>query len=208
VALKRTEGIVLKSAPFGEADLIVTYLTKDFGLIRTFAKSPRKAKSRFGASLEPLTCSRISFFGREDASLPRLTQSDIIESFQGLRESLDAFACASETTALILELLPEGEPNRKAFWLLRAVLKLMEALPGRRGFLVLLFKIRLLDMAGYSPLLKHAAAGQRGHGPLRYWKLHENMRTWEFPAALRIKPSSAMMGELKSLIDAHIKEIL
>ncbi len=197
---RRTEGIVLKSAPFGEADLIVTYLTKDFGLIRAFAKSPRKAKSRFGASLEPLTYARLSFFGREDASLPRLTQSDIIESFQGLRESLDAFTDASEATALVLELLPEGEPNRKAFRLLRAVLKLMEALPGRRGFLVLLFKIRLLDMAGYSPLLKHAAAGQR--------KPHESMRTWEIPAALRIRPSAVMQGELKSLVDAHIKEIL
>jgi hypothetical protein len=34
------------------------------------------------------------------------------------------------------------------------------------------------------------------------------MRAWEIPVVLRIRPSSAMMGELKSLIDAHIKEIL
>ncbi len=57
--LKRTNAIVLKTFPFGEADLIVTHLTYDFGLINTFAKSPRKIKSRFGSSLEPLTCSKI-----------------------------------------------------------------------------------------------------------------------------------------------------
>jgi DNA repair protein RecO (recombination protein O) len=46
--LHRTEGIVLKTTPFGEADLIVTYLTRDCGILKTFAKSPRKIKSRFG----------------------------------------------------------------------------------------------------------------------------------------------------------------
>ena len=46
--LQRTEGIVLRTTPYGEADLIVTYLTKDHGIIKVFAKSPRKIKSRFG----------------------------------------------------------------------------------------------------------------------------------------------------------------
>jgi len=62
--LKRTEGIVLKTNPFGEADLIVTCLSKDYGILKTFAKSPRKIKSRFGSSLEPLTHSKISFWGK------------------------------------------------------------------------------------------------------------------------------------------------
>ncbi len=57
--LKRTEGIVLRTIPFGEADLIVTYLTPDFGIIKLFAKSPRKTKSRFGSSLEPLSLVKV-----------------------------------------------------------------------------------------------------------------------------------------------------
>ena len=77
--LHRTEGIVLKGAPYGEADLIVAFLTLDFGLMSAFAKSPRKTKSRFGSSLEPLTHSKIAFWGKEDSKLPRLTQADIIE---------------------------------------------------------------------------------------------------------------------------------
>ncbi|MFN3480839.1 MAG: recombination protein O N-terminal domain-containing protein, partial [Thermodesulfovibrionales bacterium] len=36
--LHRTEGIVLRTVPFAEADLIVTLLTLDFGLIKVFAK--------------------------------------------------------------------------------------------------------------------------------------------------------------------------
>ncbi len=90
--LKRTEGIVLRTIPFGEADLIVTYLTPDFGIIKLFAKSPRKIKSRFGSSLEPLTHSKIAFWGKEDTALPRLTQSDILHPFHSIRDSLDCFS--------------------------------------------------------------------------------------------------------------------
>ena len=60
--LRRTEGIVLRTFPFGEADLIVTFLTADFGLIKVFAKSPRKIKSRFGsqkATREQVSGSRL-----------------------------------------------------------------------------------------------------------------------------------------------------
>jgi len=60
--LQKTEGLVLKTSLFGEADLIVTYLTKDCGILKTFAKSPRKIKSKFGSSLEPLTYSKIAFW--------------------------------------------------------------------------------------------------------------------------------------------------
>ena len=118
--LKRTEGIVLKTIPFGEADLIVTYLTYDFGLIKAFAKSPRKIKSRFGSSLEPLTYSKISFWGKEDANLPRLTQSDIILPFKSIRERLDCFLKASEIIELTVNTLPEHEANKKYsrfFWI-------------------------------------------------------------------------------------------
>ncbi len=79
-----------------KADLLVTYLTPDLGVRKAFAKSARKVKSRFGSSLEPLTHSRITFLGKEDAELPRLTQSDILRPHQGLREGLACFAMASE----------------------------------------------------------------------------------------------------------------
>ncbi|MEW6214704.1 MAG: DNA repair protein RecO [Nitrospirota bacterium] len=116
--LKRTEGIVLKTTPFGEADLIVTYLTLDFGLLKAFAKGPRKIKSRFGSSLEPFTHSRISFWGKEDTTLPRLTQSDIIYSFQTIRDTLSCFLKVSEIAELTMHFIPERDVNKKVFSLL------------------------------------------------------------------------------------------
>lgn len=148
--LKRTEGIVLKSSPFGEADLIVTYLTSDYGLLKVFAKSPRKIKSRFGSSLEPLTYSRIAFIGKEDANLPRLTQSDIIKAFHLLRDDLKCFLSVSEMLELSLGFLPEKETNLKVFKLLLDTLSRLESDCNNKLY-YLYYKIRFLEITGYSP---------------------------------------------------------
>ena len=87
----KTEAIVLRTHHFGDADLIVTYLTPSRGVVKAFAKSPRKTKSRFGSSLEPLTHASIALMGKEQTSLLRITQSDIITSFQNIRDNFDDF---------------------------------------------------------------------------------------------------------------------
>lgn len=150
--LKRTEGIVLKNSVFGEADLIVTYLTSDYGLLKAFAKSPRKVRSRFGSSLEPFTYSRISFIGKEDTNLPRLTQSDIIKNFHTLRDNLRCFIGVSEILDLTLKFLPEREVNFKAFKLLLDTLEKLESDCGNRLY-YLYYKIRFLELSGYLPRL-------------------------------------------------------
>lgn len=52
--LTRTEGIVLKTQKYGEADLIVTYLTSDRGIINAFAKAPEKPRAGSEAVSNPL----------------------------------------------------------------------------------------------------------------------------------------------------------
>lgn len=149
---KRTEGIVLKNTIFGEADLIVTYLTLDYGLLKVFAKSPRKIKSRFGSSLEPLTYSTISFWGKAATGLPRLIQSDIIKSFFSLRENLTIFLDISEMLRLNLNFLPERETNPSAFNLLLNVLSRLESCRDNVNKLIYLYySIKFLENVGYSP---------------------------------------------------------
>ncbi len=162
--LKRSEGVVLRNFPLGEADLIVTYLTPDFGIIRVFAKSPRKTKSRFGSSLEPLTHSRISFWGKDDAALPRLTQSDIMHPFQPLRENLSCFLKVSEIIELTLSFIPERDENKRAYSLLLNTLQAVENSlrefhkSGKGSFggadlLLNHYKIKFLEFAGFAPKL-------------------------------------------------------
>jgi DNA repair protein RecO (recombination protein O) len=176
--LKRTEAIVLRTVVFGEADLIVTYITRDYGLLKAFAKSPRKTKSRFGSSLEPLTYSKIALLGKEDASLPRLTQSDIVRPFHALREDFKCFLNLSEIIELSLRFLQERAHDADVFNLFLGILSLVET--GKRSDVYMLYyKIRFLSIMGYEPHLNACCKCGR---KLEYRGLNKNAK-WDFYAS-------------------------
>jgi DNA repair protein RecO (recombination protein O) len=228
--LHRTEGIVLRTAPFGEADLIVTYLTGDRGIVKAFAKSPRKVKSRFGSSLEPLTQAKISFWGKEDAALPRLTQSDIIHPFDSLRGTLKSFLKASEIIELTLNFLPERDAGGKVYSLLITTLHEMER-GTETGLLLVYYKLRFLDIAGYLPGLNNCGrCGGKGnafflsHGTVLCERCSKGdelsfrlspgvmsftagLLGWSLPKLKRIKPSERLLGELSKVLDEHARYI-
>lgn len=228
--LLRTEGIVLRTAEYGEADLIVTHLTLEYGIVKTFAKSPRKTKSRFGSSLEPLTHAMISFWGKEDAGLPRLTQSDIINPFSGLRSSFRSFLKVSEILEMTLTVLPEREPGMHVFRLLLGTLLQMEQ-DCDNTLTPLCFKVKLLDAAGFLPGLKkcgrcggqgaefHFSHGtvlcvscSEGQGNSRTISpggasLFRNLIAWDLEKLGRIKPSEGQIEELTAMLAEHLRYV-
>ena len=65
-------GVVLRTVKLGEADRIVTLLTRDHGKIRAVAKGVRRTKSRFGGRLEPFM--RVLLLIAEGRSLDVISQ--------------------------------------------------------------------------------------------------------------------------------------
>src|SRR5271168_1358425 len=91
-----SEAIVLQSYPLGEADRLVSFLSRTMGRVRGVAGGARRTKSRFGSTLERLSYVRIWFFERETRDLVRISQCEVIESF------LDAFGDYGSSIALAL----------------------------------------------------------------------------------------------------------
>ena len=224
----RTEGIVLRSRTLGEADLIIEYLTKDFGTRSAFAKSPRKIKSRFGGSLEPFTHARIALTGKEDANLPRLTQSDIIRSFHPLRENTAGFIKACQFAELVMKLLPSEGRSHNAFALMLWGLDGLEKDPAS-ALVPLVFKLRLLELAGYAPALNGCTrcggqadvfyprdgallcGGCKKEGPAlglsaALIALHKSLSAFPLEKLSRIKPSGALLTELERFMELHFSE--
>ncbi len=119
--LRESEAIVLQSYPLGEADRLVSFLSRDTGRMRGVAAGARRTKSRFGSTLERLSHIRIWFFERETRDLVRINQCELIESF------LDAFSDYASSVALALftevteAVLPEREVSDANFRLLLLV---------------------------------------------------------------------------------------
>ncbi len=232
--LTRTRAIVLKNLATGEADLIVTYLTEELGLIRAFAKSPRKTGSRFGSSLEPFSFVRISLFGKEGTGLLRITGSDIIEPFQEIREDLKKVFSLAPVINLTERLLPEREPEKKSFSLLLLTLRhIRDSGPEASVILCLYYMVRFLDLHGFSPKLDHCTGCSRdtatyqisqgslycaecasqykneGSVSIRISegtkRLYYALLKWNIKSILRIKVSPAILDELIQLLEGHIR---
>ena len=58
----RDEAVILRTHKLGEADRIVTLLTRYHGQVRAVAKGVRRTASKFGSRLEPFMVADIQFY--------------------------------------------------------------------------------------------------------------------------------------------------
>lgn len=79
MSLYRDEGVVLRTSKLGEADRIITILTRGHGKIRAVAKGVRRTKSRFGARLEPFM--RVDVLIAEGRSLDVVSQAEAVAAY-------------------------------------------------------------------------------------------------------------------------------
>ncbi|WP_432562592.1 DNA repair protein RecO [Kineococcus sp. SYSU DK003] len=75
----RDEAVVLRATKLGEADRIVSLLTRHHGRVRAVAKGVRRTSSRFGARLEPFTYVDVQL--HRGRSLDTITQVDVIAPY-------------------------------------------------------------------------------------------------------------------------------
>jgi len=123
-----SESLVLRTYPFGEGDLIVSFLTREAGKQRGVAKRARKAKSPYGAGLERLTHARITYTKRETRELVTLTAAELIASPFALSGSSYEAGLTLDFMAELAELLlPPEEVNEKYFRLVLAVMDHLRA---------------------------------------------------------------------------------
>src|SRR5205814_3904688 len=146
-----SEAIVLRTYPLKEADLIVSFLTRDCGKLRGVAKRARRPKGGFGASLERLSHGKMFYFQRETRELVTLDACELIHSHFGLHGdntvsvALDFIAEVSE------QFLPAAEVNEKFFRLLLAVLEHLRESPRNVWRSVTYFSLWAVRLAGVLP---------------------------------------------------------
>jgi DNA repair protein RecO (recombination protein O) len=148
-----SECFVLRTYPFREADLIVSFFTRESGKLRGVARRARRPKSPFGAGLERLSHVRMAYFQRENADLASLSGCELIQSHFDLGAdyarsvALDFFTEAAE------QLLPAHEPNEKFFRLMTAVLAYLRA-GGEVWTAVAYFSLWSVRLSGIFPELR------------------------------------------------------
>jgi DNA repair protein RecO (recombination protein O) len=118
-----SEAVVLRTWPLREADLIVSFFTRDYGRVKGVAKAALKSRKRFGGALEPMTVARAWFAERPGAELVRLDQLEILRSPLSAPVDHARMAVLSFFAEVIDEALPEHDPQETVFRLLVSVLE-------------------------------------------------------------------------------------
>ena len=148
-----SEAIVLRTYPLKEADLIVSFLTRDSGKLRGVAKRARRPKGGFGASLERLTHGKMFYFQRETRELVNLDACELIHSHFGLHGDFTVSVALDYIAEVSEQFLPPAEVNERFFRLLLTVLEHLRDSAQNVWRAVTYFSLWVVRLAGVLPPL-------------------------------------------------------
>lgn len=154
-----SEGIILRSRIFGEADKILTIFTKEKGKIEAVARGARRPRNRLVGASQQFTYLRTLIF--EGKSIDQLSQAEIIRSFSTLRDNLIKMAYATWWSELMDIFLPLEEANPEVFRFFIAGLLVLEKAE-EPAMVSRAFELRLLKYFGFQPVLEACARCGRG----------------------------------------------
>jgi DNA repair protein RecO (recombination protein O) len=149
----RAEAIVLRTHKLGEADRIITLLTRERGKVRAVAKGVRRTKSKFGARLEPF--SRVDLLVFEGKNLDIITQAESLNAYgQDLALDYSLWTAGQTMLETADRLTPEDSVSAESqYLLLVGALRTLVTGEHAAGLVLDAFLLRSLSMAGYSPTL-------------------------------------------------------
>ncbi|MGQ4648404.1 DNA repair protein RecO [Lyngbya aestuarii] len=168
----KATGINLKSIPLGEADRLVTILTREYGLIRVVAPGARNQKSKLAGRSGLFVVNQLLL--AKGKSLDKITQAETLVSYPGFCKDLSKLAASQYLAELVLCHALSGQPQEELYELLNEHLRRLEQLPNQKdqhsgsGFVIAHLSqgiFHLLALAGIAPQLRLCCLTQRSINP-------------------------------------------
>ena len=236
MGLVKTRAVVIKSQRYGEADRIVTFYTEKLGKIGGIARGARRLKSRLGGALEPFRFVDLTVFDKSPETLARISQVDIVQSFEKVRENLAVMAAAARMVNLIKAITPDRDPQSAIFHTLVGGLQSLED-DGDPELCSLLFQVHVLGQTGFRPQTDHCAGcnadinpenaqfSSKSGGlvcrscrerivdrcfPMSPGSLAfiQQARRLPFPTVTRLRASGQIRREVEDVIDSYVQYII
>jgi DNA repair protein RecO (recombination protein O) len=150
VPLYRDEAVVLRTRQLGEADRIITLLTRDRGQVRAVAKGVRRTTSRFGARLEPFMVVDVQCY--EGRNLDTVTQAESLATHgETICRDYTAYTAATVMVETAERLTEEHEPSTQQYLLLAGALRSLSGGEHDPSLVLDAYLLRSLAIAGWAP---------------------------------------------------------
>jgi DNA repair protein RecO (recombination protein O) len=192
---RASESFILRTYPFREADLIVSFFTRDQGKLRGIARRARKPKNTFGSGLERLSLVNLSYSQKETRELVNLNGCDLLQSQFDLVTDFDASIALDYIAEVSDHMLPPNEPNERFFRLLATVLDYMHTkAAGAMWAAISYFTLWATRLSGFLPDLENqpdrnlsATSRDLAQSMLRHHIAELPERTWNKDTALDLR---------------------
>lgn len=162
VVLYRDEGVVLRTHKLGEADRIVTVLTRRHGRVRAVGKGVRRTQSRFGARLEPFM--RVDLQFATGRTLDVVTQAVTLDTYAArIAGDYSRYTVGTAMLETAERLVDEREPATQQYLLLVGALRALADRHHPADLVLDAYQLRAMAVAGFAPSFHDCArCGQQG----------------------------------------------
>ena len=157
VTVYRDTAVVLRVTKLGEADRIITLLTRREGRVRAVAKGVRRTKSRFGSRLEPFSHVDLQLYtGR---NLDIVTQAVTIDPFgPAIAADYGRYTAGTAIVETAERLTSEEkQPSLRLYLLLVSALRALAETERDTSLVLDAFLLRAMTLAGWAPALAECA---------------------------------------------------
>ncbi|MCL2884797.1 MAG: DNA repair protein RecO [Oscillospiraceae bacterium] len=145
-----TEALVLREGrPSGEADRLVTLLTRERGVLRAYANGARSIKSRRAAGTQALCHTRLTL--RQKGEWWQVSEAEALHTFFELRGGIEKLALAQYLCELAGTVIPSEEPAEDALRLMLGALHLLCGEKYTLAHIKAVTELRLLALSGLMP---------------------------------------------------------
>ncbi len=161
---KEITGVVLKDMDLGEDDLLVTFYTREEGILRLAAPSSKRMTSDFSGMLQKFCWNDIEYYRKDSESLGSISDLELRRQHAQIKNNLKKLSYGSYVLEFIYKTGTEIAQPDYFGHLVRTLSLLMEAEIDDEVELKAIhavFKLKALDFLGIRPRLKRCSDCQK-----------------------------------------------
>ena len=203
---RESDAFVLRTYPFREADLIVSFFTRERGKLRGVARGVRRPKNKFGVALERLARSRLYYMQKENRELVTLQRAELAGPANLWKAKFSTSIALDVIAETSDRLLPENQPQDSYFRLLQLIVEEFRRgiadgdsgapIPPRAHRALVYFLLWSARLGGWLPPLDRCSESNEPFTPEEqvffapdreglFRKASKNPNSWPFPSAAR-----------------------
>lgn len=204
----KTNGVIIKEVNTGEADKVVTILTKSHGKVSGYAKGARRPKSPLVAGSQFLCYSDFVFYKGKD--IYNISSCDVVEAFYEIRNDIVKLTYSAHMADIIYDVIQEEQPAGRVLQLFLNSLYMLAKTDKNPELISRIFEIRILSILGYAPYVRgctECGSNEISNMSFSFLKCGFLCRNCSISDGGSIRIMNGTAQTLKHIVHAPIKEL-